>query len=720
MSLHEQRITDITFYQSGNRPAARYVSGTTVYEEALDHTRWLGLYWSASGQVQRENVVSALPEKNPLEHPLHAFSLEIDGQDLRNRWEWVGAYERPGAHNTREAVVELRHQVRPVTVRVVTRLDGTPILVRWLEVTNTSLQPTALSAVAPWSGMLWNSGEHLGFLLPETPPFTLGYLDALAWGTEGNFVWEPVPRGGRRIASTSGRSGWGAPYFLLKNEMTGECAVGGLAWSGNWSLDVWRDPYRDYENRPSNGENLSFAMSPDGVAPLRMLAPGETVHSPRMHLGLVRDGITGCVTAMHHHLRASVIPPMPVGREMHAIAARVVEGPDAWIFHEIDIATEMGCEAFMVDAGWYGDAFGDWWDRRGDWWEGSWLPGGLETCRTRCHQHGMRFGLWIEPENAGPQSRLLQEHPEWMMRTDGEREIAAAAEGGFLDLSHPEAAAYVEESILRVIHEYQLDFLKLDYNVRTLEGGQRERDGFLEHEAWRHCECLYAIFDRVRREYPDLVLENCAGGGGRNDLGMLARFHYSCESDMSDFPRSIRAIAGWTTFIPPESLVYYHNHLPTAHQKTDLDTHLRVTLFARTIFVGFGAQDADRGTSYFETTRRYIALGRSFAKPLLANHPRVFHHTQGVGTQGPADWCVLEYAAQDCSTAMVGLFRLGAHASQEWIFHPRGLDPARRYRVTLDNVGVDVELSGTDILLHGLPVRLETVNSSELLLFRAM
>ena len=79
----------IHFHQSGPRPAARYVSGTGVHEECLDHGRWIGLYWSASGQVQRENITADLPGFSPLQLPLHAFDLEIDGQDLRNRWELV-------------------------------------------------------------------------------------------------------------------------------------------------------------------------------------------------------------------------------------------------------------------------------------------------------------------------------------------------------------------------------------------------------------------------------------------------------------------------------------------------------------------------------------------------------------------------------------------------------------------------------------------------------
>lgn len=151
--------TEVAFYKSNGRDTARYVSDTTVREEALQDGRFIGLYWSASGQVQRENVTSGLPGIDPIQQPIHVFELEIDGQLLHNQWECVGSSVRPGRRpGTVEAVVELRHKVRPISVRVVTRLDGSPIMARWLEITNTGTSPAALSHVSPWCGLVWNTG----------------------------------------------------------------------------------------------------------------------------------------------------------------------------------------------------------------------------------------------------------------------------------------------------------------------------------------------------------------------------------------------------------------------------------------------------------------------------------------------------------------------------------------------------------------------------------
>jgi len=233
--------------------------------------------------------------------------------------------------------------------------------------------------------------------------------------------------------------------------------------------------------------------------------------------------------------------------------------------------------------------------------------------------------------------------------------------------------------------DFKVDFFKLDYNISTNEGGQNIIGGYAENHAWRHFEVLYRIFDKVLADYPNVALENCAGGGGRNDLGILGRFHYACESDYSFFPYGIRAINTMSLFIPPESICYYHNHLTEANFTADLDTHLRVTLFALPIFVGFGAQNADRSTRYFTKVREYIELNKTFCRPVMANHPVVYHHTPDIGLTGPADWCVLEYAAQDKSRSYAGIFRLNDKGAIEYLFYPRGLDVSRDYDVILNN-----------------------------------
>jgi alpha-galactosidase len=430
---------------------------------------------------------------------------------------------------------------------------------------------------------------------------------------------------------------------------------------------------------------------------------------------MMHCGTDEAIATWYDHIRRSVLPPRPEGMEMYTCAGRVVEESGDWILREIDIAAEMGVEAFMVDAGWYGEKFNNWWAQRGDWTEGNWLPGGMAGVREYVHKKGMRFGLWIEAEAVTSTSRLYKDHPDWVLTTDDGRKVGNLA----LNLGKPKVAQYVEDSIVRVIRDFKLDFFKLDYNMSVLENGQNPRDGFAEGEWWRHMETIHRIFDRVRKEFPSVALENCSSGGGRNDLSMLSRFHYACESDFSTFPESIRAINTLTLFLPPEAICYYHNHIHYAHQTADLDTHLRVTLFATPIFCGFGGQNADRSTPYFARTRRYIEMAKGFCREVMANRPRVYHHTPYIGVSSPADWCVLEYASSDCRKGYAGVFKLCTSGSDEYVLRLRGIDRSLNYDVTFDNTGEAVRISGVELANSGLHIRLDAALTSELILYKA-
>lgn len=145
--------SDVLFVEQPE-PTLSFRTGWTVYEESLTNGQYVGRGWNGSGYISFYDG-----RLNPAEHATpQAFWLEIDGQWLGSDWQWAGYEKLPAPKAAGPAglhtVVTLRHALRPITVRVHTQLDGTPVLTRWLEVTNTGQQPAALSAGCSWSGVL--------------------------------------------------------------------------------------------------------------------------------------------------------------------------------------------------------------------------------------------------------------------------------------------------------------------------------------------------------------------------------------------------------------------------------------------------------------------------------------------------------------------------------------------------------------------------------------
>ena len=627
----------ITNYKSGDNEIIRFISGTTVLEEALKSGCYIGLYWSASGHVHRENVTAGMPHLDSEAFPTASFALEIDGQSLHNKWEFIENKQKTDEKGHIVSITTLKHTLRPVKINICTRLDGTAFITRWLEITNIGDKPAALSKIAPFSGVLWQNNffvfDHTETSLAKhkicEAPFSVAYLDGYIQSEEFNLKWVDISLP-EYVFANHFRQIYGAPYYIARNNITGESFYIALAWSGGFETKFAYDRMNKI---------FSFETGPYGKAPLRIIEPGETVISPAAHIGISHSGTDETSAGWHKHLRSSVIPQRKGKKRMYTIGGRVVEEPGEWILREIDIAHEMGIEAFMVDAGWYGENFAGWWEHRGDWFEGtSFLPdGGIAGIREYCHKKDMMFGMWMEPEALTDKTKIYKEHPEY--KTEGN--------SWEMNLSNPDAAKYVTDCIKDVILNKKLDFFKTDYNMRPPEGLATEKYGYSENNTWRHYEILYNVYEEIRRINPDIAMENCAGGGGRNDLGMLSRFDYCSETDFSQMPLTIRRLSAMTLFLPPEAIVYYHNHIQDAHQLADIETHLRVTLFAIPIYVGFGAQNADRNGIYFKKTREYIELAKGFCRPIMENGAVVYHHTPYIGMAKPVDFCVLEYGMKD-------------------------------------------------------------------------
>lgn len=703
-------------------PHIRYTSGTFVYDEVFTGGRLTTRWWSSDGGIRPEMHYrpDVWFDKVAPAFPTGAFELAIEGETLTNGWRWIGAEERPDTSGfrgegrpVRHCVVRLQHERRLIEVAIHTRIDGSPFMLRWLEIKNTGQDATAISAVAPWTGMIWHHRANEHTPADATTPFELAYNHHFRWGEEGDFYWEPLDFGTKSFdGGRQGKSGWSRPAFLLKNRANGETLWVELGWSGNWRMDF--DCRKDER---ANGVALSFGIGADAGDPaLRVIDAGETVKSPTVHLALFHTDIDSCVHAAHDHVRHVIMPPQVPGRHQRIEANHrgyiCDRESEAGIKREVDMAAEIGAEMFVIDAGWYGPDPNVWAANVGDWYAGKWLPNDLEPIVAYAHERGLLFGLWLEIESVGKAALLRQEHPDWVLLRDGE----PLTDGRSLDLARPEVVAWMESEIVRVIERYGLDLFRLDYNTRALEGGNRVYQGFVENTLWRHCEALYGIFDRVRARFPDVIFENCAGGGGRLDWEILRRFQITEITDWMRAPRGLKILYGLTYALPPEICLRTFGTETGEHVlEGDIDYQLRTVILSHPIFRGISPSLEELNPLFRDRIRHAVDLYKSFIRPLLPEC-RVYHHTGPLPIFEQTPWCVFEYAAATRTQAVIGLFRTFDGGDDCYVVRPRGLDRSRTYTVTSDTSGESVRYTGRELADDGIRVRLEANLTSELLL----
>ncbi len=702
-------------------PGIRFSSGLMVCDEELYNGRWVNRYWTSTGQIKPEfHLEGQSAARSRL--PEDSFQLDIEGQDLAGSWKWVNAEQEQLTDPDRLLVtIEFQSTKRPISVKLHTLMYGGPVMVRWLEITNTGAKATAITRVSPWSGILWDDADFAERInAPSETPFEVATAKYEDWGHEGAWAFDQVANGTVSMAGTRGKSGWGHPTFFAHNRTTGEWVVSSLAWSGNWAMHVTGVTTTGTAEPQRDRARLYFDLGPAAADPaLRVLDPGETVRSPETHLLLMRGSLDDVIQALHYHVRNHVLPKNVPGREYQVEANHRGYIPDheteEGIEREIDMAAAIGADEFVIDAGWYGPEPNRWAQNVGDWYAGAWLPNDVTPIREYARKKGMLFGLWMEPESVGSASKLRKEHPDWVLTRFGK----PVGKGRQLDLANPEVAKWVESEIVRVIQKYDLDMFRIDYNSTVEEGGNRMKDGFLENTQWRHVETLYAIFDRVRKRFPHVIFQNCAGGGGRLDYGMLQRFQNTELSDWMRGPRQLKIFNGMTWVLPPEILLRtFGTETDGLEEDGDLNSQLRIVTLCRPIFRGISPTLAELDPLLGDKIRESVTEFKQTVRPIMVNS-RVYHFTPVLPFLNPSPWVVLEYATQDSRSAVAGFFRTSQAGDPVFRFFPRGLDFGRTYAVKFGNSGTTVRIPGDRLLQEGVPVRLPDNLTSELLIFKA-
>ncbi|MEU9467510.1 alpha-galactosidase [Streptomyces avermitilis] len=383
---------------------------------------------------------------------------------------------------------------------------------------------------------LANDGPALELLRADSATWTLPERDGWRlsqlhgrWAAESRLVRSDLTYGEKIIGSRRGHTGHQhLPWVALDSEATEEsgevygCALG---WSGSWRISVAQ--LSDARVQITGGAGY------DDSGLLR-LGPGESFTTP-VFAGLWSDGgFGGASRAWHAYQRAYVIPDADQDRPVLF---------NSWEATTFDISEEqqgalarraaaMGVELFVVDDGWFGARTGD---RAG---LGDWtpnpdrFPAGLKPLAEYVHALGMQFGIWVEPEMVNPDSELYRAHPDWVQFQPG-RTRTEFRNQLVLNLAREDVQQYLWEQLDGLLSSAPIDYVKWDFNRCFTDAGW-PGEAYPQRLWVDHVRALYHLLDRLRAAHPKVAFESCSGGGGRIDLGIMARTDQVWTSDNTD------------------------------------------------------------------------------------------------------------------------------------------------------------------------------------------
>ena len=703
------------YFKDGSEKTICYRSALAVYEEVFSGGALLAAGYNTAGYPL--DVLSGYPsrlDRRDFVEPT-AFNIEIDGQSMDFDLEFV-SFKSEKSGDTTAAVLVLESKVKPVRISVHTLLDGTHMFTRFIEIENLSSEPMCLNRLAVMGGGV--EAMDRGWLTTQNDVskyYSVGYFDSDQWGREGGFNWHTLTPDKLCIEMRYGRDRFRQPMLFIRNNVTGVMYFSQIGWTAGCRYTV------DYNAMPERSKTaLSFKAEITSHSPITVIKPHETFVSPEVHMGAINGGFDDAVNQMHMHIRKSVLN-LP---EADGSACLVGAGMGAE--HDMSVETtknfirqfaQMGAEVFIIDAGWVCPP-----EFPIDWGGYNGLnvphpgryPNGIKEISDYCHEHGLKFSLWMDIESIGKKSGVFEAHPEWRsINAYGERS------GSFLDFTVPEAAKWAEDELARVIEEYGLDMLRVDNNLsyRDYFGMRDTGSGIKECVSLKHYNAVYKMYGNLKRRFPKVVFENCAGGGGRTDLGLMKYFNHSWVSDCQRPPQSVLITNSMTIALPPERVDRLFAGMG-CHETGTLDLHMRNTMLTHMSLNVVSPSGAKINPVQMEFVRHSVELYKSFIRPLLPT-ATVYHHTPETNEILKDGRCVLEIASPDGSRGAVGAFNLALASCEPFTVIPKGIRADKTYKITLDNSGACFTASGYELLTNGIKLNIPSSLSSELILYSA-
>ncbi len=515
------------------------------------------------------------------------------------------------------------------------------------------------------------------------------------------------------LEETGGRSSQKyMPYFNCSS-CDKEGVIATIGWSGRWKASF-------QQNKEDGCMNIRFSYPADFY-----LEAGESVELPHalvMPWKREDDGDTELVDTFNLFRRIMRDKIFPDGLAKGFVSLRSW-GSDSMEIHENKFKNmkrfNVPCDTYGIDAEWFemdGNGItGSWEKTIGDWHEAkSVYPLGLDWLPKKAKEAGAKgFWLWFEFERAVPQSASYKNHPEYYLG-DCNLKNKEDNEYFFLNLGNPDAYNYIKNLLYSVISRVGVTMFRVDFNKNPADhfrsGDGENRDGITE---LKHYNALYKFFGDMLKDFPGMVIDNCANGGRRLDYRLsMYSAPMMCRSDYftirGDHTAGQQAqTVGLSRWLPihGDSAYSCARDLPVPK-----DTYTDRSIYSCNYSLTAPRHELteDEGKMFKKILSDAFAVKEYMALD--------FYPLTGY-SYSLRDWCAFQTCSENGDRAMLVAFRRDLNTNPSQVFAFKGINESSMYEMTdLDSDEVKV-ISGAE-LVKGLSVVIDKPRDSRILLFK--
>ena len=601
-----------------------------------------------------------------------------------------------GAQITR---VRLKDTVYPFYVTICWRAyQDVDMIETWTEIENLEKKPVTLTRF------------DSGFLPVRRGEVWLSHLTG-TWANEGRLVQEPLNAGVKLIKNKDGvrnsHTSHAEVMFSLDGkpqENTGRVIGAALCYSGNYELRI--------DTGDTDWHQFFAGINPDNSS--YTLAPKEVFRTPELALTWSDEGLSGASRNFHKWARSH---KMAHGDRLRKILLNSWEGVyfdinEAGMDQMMSDIASMGGELFVMDDGWFGVKYPRITDNcaLGDWQvDPKKLPAGVPGLVECAKKHGIKFGIWIEPEMSNTVSELYEKHPDWVIKAP-QREPVLGRGGTqvVLDLGNPAVQDFVFKVVDDIMTENpEIDYIKWDANMAIMNHGSQ----YLPKDRQSHMYIEYhrgfaKVCDRIRAKYPDVTIQACASGGGRANYGVMPWFDEFWVSDNTDALQRIYMQWGTSYFFPAIAMASHISAAPNHQTFRTIPIKFRIDV-AMSGRLGMEIQPKNMTPEEIELCRNAIREYKEIRPVVqLGDIYRLVSPYDGL------EMASMMYCSPEKDKAVFYWWKLETFCDQHF---PRvrmaGLDPDKLYRVhelnRIDNVPLPYEgkvFSGKFLMDSGLEI----------------
>jgi hypothetical protein len=516
------------------------------------------------------------------------------------------------------------------------------------------------------------------------------------------------------------------PWMFVQN--AGEPQTGwyaGIEFSGRTRLAL---------ERTRNSLHGAAGLNPD-PAPFRTrLSPGGTFETPVVFVGAFQGGVDAAGNLLRLWVRQVLSNPRTWQNPNYPLTVNNSWGSgmavdDALARRMIRDSAELGLEMFHIDAGWF-RGVGDWYP------DPKKFPHGLAAIADLAHSAGLKFGIWVDWTQAGLDTApgaLNARNPkvrDWMVSDLPLDWKPEPFKGQTIDIGVPQAHAWAEREVQRLVDDYHLDMLEHD-GYLVAQGCDRTDHPHAAPDPTHMCvhkadgsfwvdsanstdvsyhavRAYYDIYERLREHHPDILLEACNDGGRMVDFGTAAHTDYFSITDTYDPLSNRRAFYDTSYVMPAATLESYVEKWPTPRIE-NFRYMLRSGMMGwLTIMLDTNAWSVEQHAA----AKKEFEIYKTQLRPLIRD-AELYHIS---ARPDGVHWDGMEYFDPQRRSGVIYAFRGSVPDERDHSFVLKGLQANATYRLRFhDHTSRDRTASGRELLTSGVRVTLPLPNSSELI-----